>query len=155
MSIKATFGQRFPGVSSILRNGALLTGTQWAETGLRAVYALLIGRLLGPDLYGVWSLALATYAFAIGFTHFGLESLIPLRLGRDRAASGFLSTTLVVRFFLVIVATGVVAAQCLVFEPDPLARAALLIVLPALIGRGVVLWARAVFLGAEKSQVAL
>ncbi len=154
MSNRATFRQRFPGLASILRNGALLTGTQWAETGLRAVYVVLIGRILGPELYGVWSLALATYAFAIGFTHFGLDSLVPLRLGRDRQAAAFLGTTFLLRLALLVLATAVIAAHALAFESDLLARTALLIVLPALVGRGLVLWSRSVFLGLERSQIA-
>lgn len=154
MSNKATFRQRFPGVTSIFRNGALLTGTQWAETGLRAIYAVLIGRFLGPELYGVWSFALATYAFAIGFTFFGLETLVPMRLGRDRHAGAFLGTTFLVRLTLVIIAMVAVAAHAVAFEDDALSRTALLIVLPALAGRGLVLWARSVFLGLESSQIA-
>jgi len=154
MSNRATFRQRFPGVSSILRNGALLAGTQWGETGIRAVYAILIGRILGPDLYGTWSLALATYAFAIGFTYFGLESLVPLRLGRNKAAGVFVGTTFVVRLGLVVIATICIAAYILTFENDIFSRTALLIVLPALVGRGVVLWARSVFIGLEKNKTA-
>jgi O-antigen/teichoic acid export membrane protein len=154
MSNKAPLRQRFPGISSILRNGALLAGTQWVETGIRAVYAILIGRLLGPDLYGAWSLALATYAFAIGFTHFGIETLLPLRLGRDKKAGAFIGTTFVVRLSLVILATILTAACILTFESDLFSRTALLIVLPALIGRGLVLWARTVFVGLEKNDIA-
>lgn len=155
MANRATFRQRFPGVSSILRNGALLTGTQWGETGIRAVYAILIGRLLGPDLYGAWSLALATYAFAIGFTHFGLDSLVPLRLGRDKTAKTFIGTTFFVRLGLVVLAAIVTAIYILTFENDLFSRTALLIVLPALVGRGIVLWSRSVFTGLESNRTAL
>ena len=154
MGNRATFRQRFPGVASIVRNGALLTGTQLGETGIRAVYAVLIGRILGPDLYGAWSLALATYAFAIGFTHFGMESLVPLRFGRDKNAGAFLGTTFVVRLVLVVAAAAITATYIFAFESDLLARTALLIVLPALVGRGIVLWARSAFVGLERTQTA-
>jgi len=154
MSYRGSFRTRFPGVTSILRNGALWAGTQWAETGLRAVYAVLIGRLLGPEIYGVWSLALATYAFAIGFTYFGLETLVPLRLGRDRKVGAFLGTTLLLRLILVVLATAVTGVCILAFETELFSRTAMLIVLPALVGRGIVLWARSVFLGLERSQIA-
>lgn len=151
---RATFQRRFPGISSILRSGILLTGMQWGETGIRAFYAILIGRFLGPDLYGAWSLALATYTFAIGFTHFGLESLIPLRLGKDKTAGAFLGATFVVRISLLIIAAALSAAWILTFETDFLSRWALFIVLPALVGRGIVLWARSVFVGLERNQTA-
>ncbi|MEP1629344.1 MAG: oligosaccharide flippase family protein [Lentilitoribacter sp.] len=137
-----------------MRNGILLAGTQWGETGIRAVYAILIAGFLGPELYGSWSLALATYTFAIGFTHFGLESLIPLRLGKDKTAGAFVGTTFLVRLALLIIATLLSAAWIAAVETDLFSRTALLIVLPALLGRGIVLWARSVFIGLECNQIA-
>ncbi|SMX25185.1 lipopolysaccharide biosynthesis protein [Boseongicola aestuarii] len=155
MTSRATFRERFPGASSIIENGALLTGARWAETGIRAVYAVLIGRLLGPELYGAWSITLALYTFAIGFTHYGLESIIPLRLSRQKDAQSFIGTTLFVRLVLLATAAVFLALHVMVFVGDWFSRTALLIVLPALIGRGVVLWARSVFVGLEDNRVAL
>ncbi len=147
--------QRFPGVAYILRNGLLLTSTNWAEALLRGVYAILIARLLGPELYGMWSLATATYAFAVALTFFGLETLIPLRLGKDTKAQSFIGTTFLLRLGLVVLAALGLALYALVFEYDAQARLALFIVLPALIGRGLVLWCRTVFLGLDQSGQAL
>jgi O-antigen/teichoic acid export membrane protein len=150
----ATLWERFPGIASILRNGAFLTGTQWAEAGLRGLYAILIARLLGPELYGVWSLATTTYAFVISFTFFGLETIIPLKLGQDRNASRFLGTTFMLRFALVVLAAVLLTIYAFTAEGDPSNQLALMLVLPALIGRGLVLWARTVFLGLDRSSVA-
>lgn len=150
----ASLATRFPGMTSILRNGAMLTGTQWAEAGLRGAYALLIGRWLGPELYGAWSFATTTYAFVIAFTMFGLDMLTPLRLGRDRGASAFLGTTLILRLGLVCLAAAALAVYALAVESDATVRLALLIVLPALIGRGLVLWSRSVFQGLERNRTA-
>lgn len=154
LTMPEPFLQRFPGIASILRNGALLAGTQWAEAILRGLYVLIIGRWLGPELYGAWSYATTSYTFALGLTLYGLETLIPLRLGREPEAARFLGTTLVIRLGLLLAAAALFAAHALVFEADGPTRVALLLVLPALIGRGLVLWTRSALLGLEKSATA-
>lgn len=155
MKRRAPFASRFPGIASILQNGAIVTGTQWAEAGLRGVYALLIARVLGPDLYGVWSFATTVYGFCIAFTLLGLETLVPLRLGRNRDSGRFLTTTFLLRLGLGGLAAGVLAIYALGVEAEAQVRLALLIVLPALIGRALVLWARSVFLGLERNKASL
>ncbi|PWE30033.1 hypothetical protein DDZ14_15850 [Maritimibacter sp. 55A14] len=154
MAFFAPFQQRYPGVASILRNGALLTATHWTEAGLRGLYALLIARWLGPELYGVWSFATTSYVFAVMLTGFGLETLIPLRLGRDRASGAFLGTTFLLRLGLVVFAALTMALYALTVEGHALSRLALLIALPALIGRGLVHWSRSAFLGLERNHTA-
>lgn len=152
--MSAPFLHRFPGIASILRNGAALAGTQWVEAILRGVYVLAISRWLGPELYGVWGYVTTSYAFALGFTMFGLDTLVPLHLGRDRTASVFLGTTFLLRLALLVLAAAVFATQAGVFEDDTQTRIALLLVIPALIGRGLVLWSRSGLLGLERSRTA-
>lgn len=152
--MSAPFLQRFPGIASILRNGAALAGTQWVEAILRGVYVLAISRWLGPELYGVWGYATTSYAFALGFTLFGLDTLVPLHLGRDRSASAFLGTTFLLRFALLILAAAVFVTQAGLFEDDAQTRIALFLVIPALIGRGLVLWSRSALLGLDRSRTA-
>ena len=43
------------GIKSIIRNGALLMGSNWVEIGLRALYLVAITRYLGSELYGIWA----------------------------------------------------------------------------------------------------
>ena len=155
MSFFESIQWRFPGIVSILRNGTLLVGTQWAEAGLRGIYVLGIGRLLGPELYGMWSYTMASYTFAMAFTMYGFQTLVPVRLGRGSAtASAFLGTTLVLQLVLLVVAASVYVAHALWIDDDFLAKTSLLLATPALIGRGLALWSRPVFLGLDKSEIA-
>lgn len=151
MNWSQSFRNRFPGIVSILRNGVLLAGTQWVEAILRGVYVLLISRWLGPELYGAWTYVTTTYALAVGVTLYGLETLVALRLGRDRKASNFLGTAFSLRLGLVVAAAMVLFVNALFFESDPSARIALVLVLPALIGRGLAVLSRAAFLGLDRS----
>jgi O-antigen/teichoic acid export membrane protein len=146
---------RFPGIAAILRNGAVLAGTQWIEAVLRGLYALVIARWLGAELYGAWSFATTTYAFAVALTIFGLDVLLPLRLGRDRQDRSFLGTALLLRLGLIGMACAALGAYALSFEAETATRLALLLVLPALVGRGLVLWSRSVFLGLDRNVTAL
>lgn len=147
--------RRFPGIASILRNGAILSGTQWTEAGLRGIYALVIAAWLGPELYGSWSFATTFYTFAIALTIFGFDVILPLRLGRDRKADALVGATFFVRGCLLVLATALLAVYALALEDDMSTQLALLLVLPALIGRGVVLWSRSVFLGLDQNTTAL
>ncbi|MDU8928293.1 hypothetical protein RXV86_12930 [Alisedimentitalea sp. MJ-SS2] len=146
--------QRFPGIASILGNGAFLAGTQWSEAVLRGIYVLVISRWLGAEYYGVWSYTTTTYAFALGLALFGLESIVPLRLGRNLAATTFLSTAFWLRFGLLGLAAVALTAGAFVFEGDVFIQLALLLVIPALIGRGIVLFARSALLALNKSYLA-
>jgi len=146
--------RRFPGIASILKNGALLAGTQWIEVGLRGLYVLAISRWLGPELYGTWSYTTTTYAFALGLTLFELESLVPLRLGRDRTAMAFLGTAILLRLGLLALAVVGLTVNALLLGGDTLERVALILVLPALVGRGLVLLSRAALLGLDRSGTA-
>ncbi|MCB1338165.1 MAG: hypothetical protein KDK10_12180 [Maritimibacter sp.] len=148
------FLSRYPGIASILRNGSLVAGTQWTEAILRGIYVLVISRWLGPELYGAWSYATTSYAFAVGLTLFGLETLVPLRLGRDKNATAFLGTSFLVRLALLGLVAVAFAINALAFEGEAQTRTAMLLVLPALIGRGVVYWTRSALLGFDKSRLA-
>lgn len=155
MGSMSAFLSRFPGIASILRNGAFLAGAQWAETGLRGIYAILISRWLGPELYGAWSFSITICSFALTLAQFGLETLIPVRLGRGGDPARFLSATLALRLGLLIVATAGCALWAAVVDEDALTRAGVLIAACSLLGRGGALWARAVFQGREEAGTGL
>lgn len=139
------------GIRSIVRNGASLMGSNWIETALRAVYLVAITRYLGAELYGFWAYAMAAYGFLLGLTGFGLEVLLPIRLGRDRRdAAGILGVALSLRLGLLALAAVALAGYAVWGEPSGTARLAVLLVIPALCGRGVALWARTIFLGFER-----
>ncbi|MGB3796776.1 MAG: oligosaccharide flippase family protein [Alteraurantiacibacter sp.] len=146
----------FSGLRSILRNGLLLTGVNWAEALLRAAYVLIIARVLGPADYGVWSYVLATYMVAVMATALGMEVIITGRLGRDREnSSPLLETTLALRLSLLGIAAISLAAFALGNGEQPQIAFGLGLSLLAVFGRGLVMWARPVFVGMERSDIAL
>lgn len=155
MKNAASLASLFPGVSAILRNGTVLSSTQWIEAVLRGLYALAIARWLGAELYGAWSFVTTAYSFVVALTIFGLDVLLPLHLGRERKDQSFLGTTLLLRLGLIGLACVALAVYALGFETDPATRLALLLVLPALVGRGLVLWSRSVFRGLDRNVTAL
>lgn len=150
------FSASYPGVASQLRNGSALAGSQTTEAVLRGIFALLIGALLGPTQYGVWSYVATTYMAALTLTALGLETQLEARLarlGQDRLA--FLQMTLAVRLATVALVAAGVAGLAWLTEPDPLVRSALFLTVPALAGRGISGWARSVFTGSERSVQSL
>lgn len=140
------------GVLSILRNGTQLLGSQWAEAILRLVYAAAITRGLGAEPFGVWSYSIATYTLLLGFVALGFGTLMPMWLGTERHRAGdVVLTGLRFRVASLAAAALVLAAVALVVEQDPRLRLTLLIVLPALVARGLSFFALWSFIGLEQS----
>ena len=126
-------------------------GVQWIETVLNTGYFASIARCLGPAVYGQWAYGIAAYLLVIGLLAFGIDPLIMLRVGRDRGgATGFVGLMLALRLALLCLGAAALAAYALVAESDPLGRLVLLLLLPAVFGRGVALTARACFLAYER-----
>lgn len=140
------------GARSIMINGTYLMGAGWIEFGLGAVYTVVLARYLGPELYGIWAYAGATYTLGLGLISFGFEQLIPIRLGMEkRGAGGFVGLTLTVRIALLGTAAGGLVLYAFWGEADPTSRLLLLVLVAALVGRGVALWARICFIAYERA----
>ncbi|NNU81992.1 hypothetical protein HMH01_16260 [Halovulum dunhuangense] len=142
-----TFGA---GLRAIARNGILLSGAMWIETAIRFGYILAITHYIGAEGYGVWAYAAAAYLLGVGLSGFGLDALIPVRLGASRQGTGrYLGATLTIRVALGALAGAGLAAYAGLVEPDPTIRIALLLAVPALVGRSLSLWVRTVFVACE------
>lgn len=123
---------------------------QWGETALGALYFAVMARYLGPALYGEWAYGIAAYVLIVGLVGLNFESLLILRLGRDKAdAAEFLGLTLTLRLTLLGIGAVGLAAYALAAVSDPLATVLLLLV-PALVGRGIAGWVRGAFLAYER-----
>lgn len=139
------------GIRSIIRNGAFFAGSNWIEIGLRAVYVVAITRYLGAELYGVWAYAAAAYGLAIGLVGFGFDALLSIRLATEkRDAAHFAGVMLALRLGLLGLAGLGVAVYALAAEPAGTVRVILLLMIPALLGRGLAYWARALFVAYER-----
>lgn len=142
-----------PGLRSAIENGARLAAINWVEQVLRVIYIVLLARYLGAEDYGYWAYGLALSAVAVGLSGVGFDTLMSLRLGADKSsASGYLSMALSLRLTCFAVAVVGLIVYTLLVESDPVARVVLLILAPALVGRGLSLWARAAFLAYERTR---
>ena len=91
------------GIRSIVHNGRRLMDVQWIETALSALYFAVMARCLGPALYGHWAYGIAAYMLVVGLLGFGFDTLVMLRIGRDRRAAGeFVGAMLTLRLALLI-----------------------------------------------------
>lgn len=141
------------GVRSIIKNGGWLVGATWVETGLRFIYVLAITRFLGPDLYGAWSFGLAAGGFVVGLAAFGLEILVPIRIGEDRTrAAQFIANARVLRAALSAAGAMAILVYALAGEDPGPARAALLMGAPAVFARSLATLQRALFIGFEAAD---
>jgi O-antigen/teichoic acid export membrane protein len=144
-------GEKWAAGRSIVGNGGRLMGLQWIETALNTLYFAIMARWLGPALFGHWAYGVAACVLIIGLLGFGLDPLVMLRVGRDRSGAGdFVGLMLTLRLVLLGLGALVLAAYALLGEPDPLGRLVLLLLVPALIGRGVALSIRVCFLAYER-----
>ena len=142
------------GIRSILKNGGYLAGAAWIEIGLRTIYLLFITRMLGPDLYGVWAYVIATYGLAVGMVSFGSETLLPRQLGATKAnADSYTGTALTLRLSLQLLVTDGLVFFAFLALPEGTTRTVLLLSVPAFFGRGLSIWARAIFVGYERTPL--
>lgn len=152
MTIRDRLAIRFPGLHSIARNAAGLIGAEWFETGIRAVYALLIARILGPGGYGVWSYVLAVTGFTISLSPLGSEILVPARIGRDgKRAGSFLDTVFAVRLGLLAILGAGLVAYAFITEAAGDVRWALIILVLSVMARGSTMLARLFAVGFERT----
>ncbi len=140
-----------PGVRSILRNGSFQMGITVTESLLRAVYLVAIAHFIGAADYGLWAYGGASYGLLMGLVIVGFDFLIPLRIGAERSGdASFIGMTLALRLALLALAAGALAIYAFTMEPPGPARVILLVLIPALMGRGMAVWARICFLAYER-----
>jgi O-antigen/teichoic acid export membrane protein len=139
---------------SAIRNGANLAVLHWVESALGTVYLVIIARQLGATLYGYWSYGITSYVLVIGLTGFGFDSLMAIRLGGEKREVGrYLGLTLTLRIALLVLGTVAIIGYALWVEPNPTSRLVLLLLVPALIGRGLAIWVRVCFLAFERMSL--
>jgi O-antigen/teichoic acid export membrane protein len=139
-----------PGIRSIVQNGSLLVGRTAFEFLARLVYLVVLARFLGPDAYGAWSYALAAYGLALGIASLGLETLVASHIGASREKGAVvIRTTVVLRLGLAMLAATVLAVFAVAAEAPGEVRTALIVAIPALLGRGMTVLAQSYFVAFE------
>ena len=155
MTVPPAPRQSFPGLISLLRNGAALFAGAGGEAVIRGVYAIAIGVWIGASDYGLWSYILTLYAAILVATSFGIETSLEARGGRGvQAAREFIDRSLGLRLLSLVFASLVIAAIGVTRAEESLGPLYLLAI-PAVLGRGVATWNRSVLTAREAAVRAL
>ncbi|QEX15791.1 hypothetical protein FRZ44_10780 [Hypericibacter terrae] len=142
-----------PGLSSILRNFGFLLGSQMLTTLIGCGYAILLARLLGPDLYGTLTYGYSWYLTFITLTYLGLDMVLAREVGRDPArAPSLAGSTLALRAAIATLVAILSAVAGCVFEPNQTARPLILVLSGALLGRAIWLWCSSAFVAFEVTR---
>jgi O-antigen/teichoic acid export membrane protein len=141
------------GVSSIAKNTIYLLGGRWLTTAIQGAYAIVLARMLGPELYGLFNYGLSWYMAFILFASLGLAPVLSREVGRDHGGgSKVVVQTLSVRLLSSIVVAAVCGSIGFLAESDPRARNLLLLFSVALIGRSIAIWTKEVFNAYESNK---
>ncbi|UCE40107.1 MAG: oligosaccharide flippase family protein [Candidatus Aminicenantes bacterium] len=141
------------GVSSIAKNTIYLIGGRWLTTVIQGAYAIVLARMLGPELYGLYNYGLSWYMAFILFATLGLAAVLSREVGRDfEGRSKVVDQTFLIRLFTSIFVA--VLSGCIGFftETDPRVKYLLLLFSVALVGRSLALWAKEVFNAYESNR---
>lgn len=135
-----------------MRNAGLLSTARLLNAVLRAVYAVALARLLGPDLYGLFTVAQGWYLLAVPLALVGADVMLPRRLAvRDGAAPQTLADSL--RLVLVAAPAVALAAFVLMWTVGGIGPDLVLVSCAALVARSIATWCQSVFVGWEDSRL--
>jgi O-antigen/teichoic acid export membrane protein len=134
------------GVSSIAKNTIYLVGGRWLTTAIQGAYAIVLARMLGPELYGLFNFCLSWYMAFILFAVLGLAAVLSREVGRNHEdRSKVVDQTLLIRLAASIIIAAVSGSIGFLSEGDSGVRNLLLLFSVALIGRSMAIWTKEVF----------
>jgi len=136
---------------------AVNTGHLIAGRGLtnvvRFVYAIVLARKLGPELYGLFNYGMSWYLVFIPFAGFGINIILSREVGRNRGdGRRVVGQTLLFRVGVTLVAAAASGIAGLICEANWQARTVLLVFSAALVGRSLSTWSDQVFAAYEANR---
>lgn len=140
------------GIRSIGRNAGLLFASQTSASVARAVYAVVVARLLGPELYGLFAYGLAWYGAFLAIANLYLEAHMSRQVALSpSSAKEVLSQTLVLRSLSV--SSALVLALVTAFFEDENSKLfwCLIVFSLAMAGRSTAMWCTSAFVASEKA----
>jgi O-antigen/teichoic acid export membrane protein len=141
------------GVASISRNLAYVMGGRGVYFVTRFLYAVVLARVLGPEIYGKINYGIAAYLLFLPLTKIGLEVILSRDAGLDRQqGERTASLTLTLRIASILVVTAAYIGFSLLFEDDPELRMIVLVFSFALMGRSLAFWTDSVYTAYEVNQ---
>ncbi|MBU2877828.1 oligosaccharide flippase family protein [Aliiglaciecola lipolytica] len=138
----------------ILKNAKYLYMALLMSQGLRFFYMLILARMLGAELYGLFSYGQSWYLMFLPLTGLGLGAMLSREVGKNRKN---------VKSIVDLVASIRIAAVCIVailsmtlgiiYADNQFIASLLVIFSVALIGKGMVLWANQMFQAFEATYL--
>jgi O-antigen/teichoic acid export membrane protein len=133
-------------------NTGYIFASQTISSLLRAVYAAVLARELGPELFGLMNYGLGWYAAFLAVANLQLESYMSRELALDRSESAaVLSRSMTLRVFSTAIVFACALASVLVSGEDDLLATVLLILAIAIVGRSAAMWCNSAFVSRESA----
>jgi O-antigen/teichoic acid export membrane protein len=137
-------------VSPLARTFSALFGTQAISRIVRFFYFIVIARVLGPELVGIYSYGVAFYISLEVFTNFGQGEFLAIRLSkRPFLAPQLISHSLTLRLITTILTVGAGLIFVWSHEDNLLIAWALTFFLAALVARSIAMWVRFCYVALE------
>lgn len=141
------------GVASIARNLAYLLGGQGVYFITRFLYAIIVARLFGPQIYGMINYGIAWYLLFIPLTRMGMETVLIREVGKNRQkGANEAGLNLTLRISSIILVTILYFIISILYETDPESRLMVCVFAFALIGRSLAWWTGSVYIAFEANQ---
>lgn len=143
------------GVRSIAVNASYLFASHGVTNLVRGIYAILLARALGPEVYGIFNYGLSWYLVFLPLSALGIGFILSREIGRK--APGYekvVGQTLVFRNVAAIVIAIVCGLTGWLIESDQVIRQLIIVFSFALFGRALALWTNSVFVAFEESRYA-
>jgi O-antigen/teichoic acid export membrane protein len=137
-------------LSPLTKTFGALAGTQAISRIVRFVYFIVIARILGPELVGIYTYGIAFYASLEIFTNFGQGQFLAIRLSkRPFLTSQIMSHSLTLRLIAIIVTVSTGLLFVWGQEENPLIVQVLTCFLATLVARSIAMWIRFCFVALE------
>lgn len=133
-------------------NTGSIFASQTLGSILRAVYAAVLARKLGPELFGLMNYGLGWYAAFLAVANLQLESYMSRAIALDPSrAPEILSKAMTLRIFSTLLVFAIAAACALTAGEDTLLVTVLLICAVAMVGRSAAMWCNSAFISREQA----
>jgi len=155
-SIKQKVTLTGEGVTSIALNAGYLFAGRWLTIVVRFVYAIILTRYLGPELYGYLNYGISWYFAFFPIATLSLGVILAREVGRNKRNSAkVVNQVLALRLLSSIFAMILCGAIGLFIEEKEVIKSLLLIFSLALMGRSLWVWVQSVFTAYEMTHHSL
>jgi len=141
------------GHRSILSNAVFVYASLLINQVSRAIYVVVLARVLGPELYGLLAYGQAWYVALVPLSLFGLGTILVREVGRDRRNGRRVAdNAAAIRVVTILFAAVVSGATGVLLNESQVISTLMLIFAVALVGRAAALWAEEMFQAYEVNR---